>query len=178
MRIFPILVLLSCKPEAKPTPAGTVVLDWTESKTALDHGVSLGSATGASIHDQRMVDFTPSPDVRDKSLRTVQIEVGIDREDVAIIANAAGNRPAELGALPRHATAKVLESGGWQLETAKCDEMTGPGDIGERDKRVGFFVTCQIVMNGGREDTGTVTLTIAGNGKHTAAGAFGTAAMR
>ena len=168
----------SCKPRAVPTPSGTVLLDWKDTATTLANGLTIGPVVGAPVNETKTVEFTPDDEVRDKSLKAARLELTIEREDVGIVANAKGERPAELAARPTHATVKVIDAGGWRFDKASCDAPSWPTDIGERTHRVGIFLSCTLPMTGGREDMGSVMLTIAGNGKHTAGGAFGKATLR
>ena len=174
-----VALVVACRPRATPTPAGTVFAEWNETTAPLSAGVSLGAPAGALVKETKTVEFTPNGDVRDKSLGPVKLELAIEREDVDVVPNAAGARPGLRAALPRHVTIKVVDAGGWQFVPTSCEpSMNGPGDIGERDARVGFFEMCHVEMRGGREDIASITVTIAGNGKHTLSAAFGTAVIR
>ena len=175
--VIALVALASCKPRETPTLAGTTLFDWNNKMTKLSTGVALGAPVGAPVHETRLLEFTPNGEVRDKSLGVVRIELTIDREDVALTPNAAGARPGETAALPTHATAKLLDAGGWKVLDAKCGALNGPADIGERERRVGFSTFCPIDMRGGREDIANVTVTIMGNGAHTASAAFGIATI-
>lgn len=171
---------VACHPRATPTAAGTVLADWNETTAPLSAGVSLGApVAGSLVKETKLVEFTPSGEVRDKSLGVAKLEVTIEREDVDVVPNAAGARPGLRAALPRHVTIKVVDAGGWLFVPTSCEtSMNGPADIGERDARVGFFEMCHLAMRGGREDIADVALTIAGNGKHTLSASFGTAVIR
>jgi hypothetical protein len=169
---------LGCHPAAKPTPAGTVVIDWKETTTTLSTGVGIGAPVSAPVHEHHTLELTPGAETRDRSLRVARFELDIERSDVTLTPNALGNRPSAVAALPQQITIKVVDSGGWSVEAASCDPMLGPADIGEGDRRVGFGELCSLFMRGGREDTATVVVTVAGNGAHATNGAFGIVTLK
>ena len=172
------LAIVACQPAAKPTPDGTVLVEWKQTTTALSTGVGIGAPIGAPVRETKTVEFTPGDEVRDKSLKPARLELTLERQDVALTPNSAGARPAERAAVPMNLSVKLLESGGWHFEKATCATFDGPGDIGERLDRVGFWEVCSFPMRGGREDIANVVLTVAGNGAHKASASFGTVTLR
>ena len=176
--IAAVLATVACQPAAKPTPDGTLLVEWKQTTTALSTGVGIGAPIGAPVRETKTIEFTPSDEVRDKSLKPARLELSVERQDVALTPNRTGDRPAERGAMPMSLSVKLLASGGWHFEKATCEPLNGPGDIGERLDRVGFSEACTFPMKGGREDIANVVVTVAGNGAHTAGGAFGTVTLR
>ena len=171
------LAATSCHPKAEPTPAGTVVLEWKNTATKLSTGVGIGAALEAPRTETLTIEFTPNGEVRDHSLARARLELVLEREDVALTPAPSGAAPAERGALPIHAVAKVVDSGGWRFDKATCDPLGGPADIGEQTHRAGFVEQCLLPMRGGRDDMASIVVTIAGNGAHQASGTFGTATI-
>lgn len=166
------LALTGCPAKAPPgTPTGAKVLDWNRGPTTFSTGVSLGKDIGPVITDQRIVTFTPK-DQRNSALGIVRLDVRIERGEVAIEPNSQGVRPAEKGTAPRHLGVTVTENKGWTI-SGKCDPpVNGPG-AGSAPGAVTFNQNCTINLTSG-DDTGTVILSVAGEGKHQFTGAFGT----
>ena len=102
-RYIALLALLDCHSAAKPTPVGTVIIEWKETTTTLLTGVGIGADIGAPIHENKTIELTPNGEVRDTSLKPARLELDVQRADVVLTPNATGGRPSERGA-PRAAS--------------------------------------------------------------------------
>jgi hypothetical protein len=174
-RILCLLAVIGGCPSGATTgtAAGTKVLEWNRGPTTFSTGIAIGSDVGAPISEQKIVTFTPK-DARDESLGIVRVEVLIERGDVAIVANAAGERPAEQGSSPKRIEARLLENHGWTIASSCQPKLNGPGTA--KPSGVQFTQTCSIHLSSG-DDTGAITLSINGDGTHSVMGTFGDVRM-